>query len=141
MGTTFSSFLLLAGSLVCGVLSAIAATAAKDKNWSRAKLLSGLSMGLAIGLILLTLFIVVRGHVGTGEITGVIEEMAIGVMLSWILMILIMVGVAVIDILGLIDASKAKEADRSAAFGKFVGASALAFGGFVLCVFIIIFLL
>jgi hypothetical protein len=137
MGTTLSTFLLLVGSLVVGVMSSVAANYARQDNWDKTKLYSGLSMGIAIALILLTLFIVVRGHTGASEITGVIEEMAFGVMISYIVMVLVMVGVAVLDILTLIDASKSS----STAFGKAVGAAAVAFGGFVLSLFIIIFLL
>ena len=137
MGTTISTFILLVGCLTTGVLSSVAANYAREKNWDRTKLFSGLSMGLAIGLILLTLFIVVKGHTGAGEITGVIEEMAFGVMLSFIFMVLVMVGVAVLDILALIDAGK----QDSAAFSKAVGAAVVAFGGFVLALIIIIFLL
>ena len=137
MGTTISTFILLVGSLTTGVLSSVAANYAREKNWDRTKLFSGLSMGLAISLILLTLFIVVKGHTGAGEITGVIEEMAFGVMLSFIFMVLVMVGVAVLDILALIDAGK----ESSEAFSKAVGAAVVAFGGFVLALIIIIFLL
>lgn len=137
MGTTLSTFLLLVGSLVVGVMSSVSANYAREKEWDKTKLYSGISMGIAIALILLTLFIVVKGHTGASEITGIIEEMAFGVMISYIVMVLVMVGVAVLDILTLIEASKSS----SAAFGKAVGAAVVAFGGFVLSLFIIIFLL
>lgn len=137
MGTALSTFILLVGSLVTGVMSSMAANYARQKNWDQTKLFSGLAMGVAIGLILLTLFIVVKGHTGAGEITGVIEEMAIGVMLSFIFMILVMVGVTVLEILTLIEASN----QDSGAFMKAVGGAVLSFGGFVVSLIIIIFLL
>lgn len=137
MGTVLSTFILLVGSLVTGVLSSVSANYAREKNWERTKMFSGFSMGLAIALILLTLFIVVRGHTGASEITGVIEEMAFGVMLSFIFMTLVMVAVTVLDILALIDASN----ESDSAMWKSIGAAIVSFGGFVISLFIIIFLL
>lgn len=135
MGTVLSVFFLLVGSLVTGVMSSVGADGARKSNWSRAKLFDGISLGVALALILFTIFILVRSHVGAGEITGVIEELAFGVMISFILMILAMVGVAVLDVLALI------EADKKSGYGRAVGAAVLSFGSFVLSLIIIIFLL
>jgi hypothetical protein len=137
MGTTMSTFLLLIGSLVTGVMSSMAANYARQKNWESTKMYSGITMGIALSLILLTLFIVVKGHTGGGEITGVIEEMAFGVMLSFIFMILAMTGVAVLEILTLIEASNKSDG----AYGKAVGGAVLSFGSFIVSLIIIIFLL
>lgn len=147
MGTVLSTLTLLIGALATGVLSSIAANYARQANnagsgssaddlWQKTKMFAGISMGLAIFLVLLTLFIVVKGHTGASEITGVIEEMAFGVMISFILMILAMTGIAVLDMLALIEASS-----QTSAFGKAVGAAVLSFGSFVLSLIIIIFLL
>ena len=146
MGTVLSTLTLLVGALVTGVLSSMAANYARQANgssgsvadglWQKTKTFAGISMGLAIFLVLLTLFIVVKGHTGASEITGVIEEMAFGVMISFILMILAMTGIAVLDMLALIGASPG-----GTAFGKSVGAAVLSFGSFILSLIIIIFLL
>ncbi|HMP28221.1 MAG TPA: hypothetical protein PKD85_01390 [Saprospiraceae bacterium] len=137
MGTVLSTFILLIGSLITGVLSSVSANYSREKNWEKAKMFSGFSMGSAIALILLTLFIVVKGHTGAGEITGIIEEMAFGVMISFIFMTLVMVGVTVLNILALIEASNQEEKSM----WKSVGAAILSFGGFIVSLFIIIFLL
>jgi hypothetical protein len=137
MGTVLSTFILLIGSLVTGVLSSVAANYSREKNWEKAKMFSGFSMGSAIALILLTLFIVVKSHTGAGEITSVIEELAFGVMISFIFMTLVMVAVTVLNILALIEASNQEEKSM----WKSVGAAILSFGGFILSLFIIIFLL
>lgn len=136
MGTVLSVFFLLIGSLVTGVLSSIGADGARKSDWAKAKLYEGISLGVALALVLFTVFIVVRSHVGAGEVTGIIEELAFGVMISFILMILAMVGVAVLDILALVEADK-----KSGSMGKAVGAAVLSFGSFVLSLIIIIFLL
>lgn len=137
MGTVLSTFVLLIGSLATGILSSVAANYTREKNWEKAKMFSGFSMGLAIALILLTLFIVVKSHTGAGEITSVIEEMAFGVMISFIFMVLVMVAVSVLNILALIEASNKEEK----AMWKSVGAAIVSFGGFIVSLFIIIFLL
>ncbi len=148
MGTTLSTLILLTGALATGVLSSMAANYARQANsaanppvaaklWQSTKTFAGISMGLAVALILLTLFIVIKGHTGTSEITGAIESMALGVMISFILMILAMTGVAVLDMLALIEATN----NESGAFGKAVGGAVLSFGSFILSLIIIIFLL
>jgi hypothetical protein len=137
MGTVLSTFVLLIGSLATGVLSSVAANYSREKNWEKAKMFSGFSMGLAIALILLTLFIVVKSHTGAGEVTSVIEEMAFGVMISFIFMVLVMVAVSVLNILALIEASNKEEK----AMWKSIGAAIVSFGGFIVSLFIIIFLL
>lgn len=140
MGTALSTFILLTGSLVTGVTSSIAANRVSNKKWSQAKLYTGLSMGLQIALVLMTLFILVKSHIGAGEITGVIESMAFGVMFSFIFLMLCMTGSAVLNGVALVG-EMSDNPEKSNAFRMSVGAAIINFGSFVLSLFIIIFLL
>ena len=138
MGTTLSTFMLLTGAIVTGVLSALSANNAREKKLSTSKLWSGISAAVAAALVVFTLFIVVKGHTGAGEITGVIEEFAFGVMLSFIFMMLAMIAIASLNILALYEASKN---DEHKTLGYSVGAAILSFGSFVVSLILIIFLL
>jgi len=131
MGTVVSSMTLLGGSLLCGVFSAVAANYARQGNLSQAKMWAWITAAIAIALILLTLFLVVKGHSFLGGL-------AFGVTLSYILMTLVMVAVAALNILSAIQAGENNQ-DRSKVFS--IGAATAAFGGFVLSLFLIIFLL
>ena len=133
-----SSFILLGGALLCGIFSSIGANYARQGDLSKSKMWSWISAAVAAFLILLTLFIVVRGHVGASEVTGAVESLAFGVMLSYILMTLVMVAVAALDVLSAIQAG---DNDQSKAMWYNIGAAITAFGGFVLSLIIIIFLL
>ena len=133
-----SSFILLGGALLCGIFSSVAANYARQGDLSKSKLWSWITAGIAAVLIILTLFIVVRSHVGAGEVAGAVEELAFGVMLSYILMTLVMVAVAALNILSAIQAG---DNNKSKAMWYNIGAAITAFGGFVLALIIIIFFL
>lgn len=138
MGTTLSTFILLTGSLVTGVMSAVAANYAREKKWTQAKMWSGITAGIALALVILTLFIVVKSHTGASEATAAVEEFAFGVMISFILMILAMTGVGILNTFALIEASKENQKDVLALT---IGASGASFIAFILSLVIIIFLL
>jgi hypothetical protein len=141
MGTVLSTFILLIGTIVTGVMSSLSANYAwGTTNWGKVKMYAGISLGVSLIMILLNLFILVRSHTGVGEITGVIEEMAFGVMLSFMLLMLSMIIVCVLNIITLIGANSDKPANSSA-FKMAVGAAICSFGSFILSMFLIIFLL
>lgn len=141
MGTVMSTFILLIGTIVTGVMSSLSANYAWGKtDWSKVKMYAGISLGVSLIMILLNLFILVRSHTGLGEVTGIIEEMAFGVMLSFMLLMLSMIIVCVLNIITIIGANSAKPADSSA-FRMAVGAAICSFASFILSMFLIIFLL
>lgn len=129
MGLVFSDLLLLVGCLVTGVMSSVAANYARQKNWDKTKLFAGLTMGISIALILLTIFILIKSH--TSFFTGP------GTLLSALIMIMSMVGVTVLEILTLINASN----QDSSAFWRAVEGAIASFGSFILSLIVIIFLL
>jgi hypothetical protein len=136
MGTTLSTFLLLVGTLTTTVISSIAANAAREKDWSKTRLWAGITMTLAILLVLLTLFIVIRAHMGAAELTGVIESMALGVMLSYIFLTLVMVIVAVLEIFSMLDATKD---DGTKSMWYSIGSATTSIVGFIFALMLIIF--
>jgi hypothetical protein len=138
MGTTLSTFLLLGGTLFTGVISSIAANNARTQNFEQAKIWSGSSAAIAALLIAFTLFIVVKGHTGAGEITGAIEEMAVGVMIAYLLLTVMMVAIAAMNILGLYESFKK---DKKNAMWYGIGAASVSFIGFIMALVIIVFLL
>ena len=142
MGTVMSTFILLVGTIVTGVLSSLSANYAwgKNKDWSKVKLFSGISLGVSLFMIFLNLFILVKSHTGVNEITGIIEEMAFGVMFSFMVLMLSMIIVCVLNIIAIAGANSAKPED-SKAFSMSAGAAATSFASFIVSMFLIIFLL
>lgn len=138
MGATLSTFLLLGGTLVTGVISSIAANNARTQNFEQAKIWSGSSAAIAALLIAFTLFIVVKSRTGASEITAVVEELAIGVMISLILLMVMMVAICSMNILGLYESFKK---DKKNAMWYSIGAAVTSFIGFILALVLIVFLL
>ena len=138
MGTTLSTFILLTGVVATGILSSLSASESRRKNFSKAEMWSGISGGVAVALIVLTLFIVVKSHTGAGEITGAVESLAFGVMISFIMLILACIGVASLNGLSLFEAKK-KDEKKTTTYS--IAAAATSFGALVLALVLIIFLL
>jgi hypothetical protein len=142
MGTALSTFILLVGTIATGVLSSMSANYAwgSNKDWGKVKMYAGISLGISLLMILLNLFVLVRGHTGASEITGIIEEFAFGVMFSFIVLMISMIVVCVLNVITIIGANSAKPEDSNA-FKMAVGAAITSFGSFILSLFLIIFLL
>jgi amino acid transporter len=119
-------------------MSAVAANYAREKKWTQAKMWAGITAGIALALVILTLFIVVKSHTGASEATAAVEEFAFGVMISFILMMIAMIGISVMSALALVEASKENQKDVLALT---IGASGASFIAFILSLVIIIFLL
>jgi len=119
------------------VLASVAGYYAKSNNAEKTRLWNGVAATLGVLMALLTLFIVVRGHTGAGEVTGAVESFAFGVMLSFILMIIATVITAVLQILSLINAGK----NNSNSLWFSIGGAITSFGAFLLSLVLIIFLL
>ncbi len=140
MGTALSTFGLLIGSLFVGIMSSVAANRIGSKNWSQAKIFTGVSMGTGITIVLLTLFILIKSHMGGGMVTSIVEEMAFGVMLSFIFLMMCMIGVTVLNGIAL-SGELSDKPENTRAYGMSIGAAVLSFGSFIVSLFIIIFLL
>ena len=138
MGTTLSTFILLTGVVATGILSSLSASESRRKNFSKAEMWSGISGGVAVALIVLTLFIVVKSHTGAGEITGAVESLAFGVMVSFIFVLFVLIGVGSLNILSLYEAGK-KDAKKVEWYS--IAAAASSFGALLISLFLIIFLL
>lgn len=130
MGATLTTMILLAGSIVDGVLSSIAADRARKRNWTQAKIFSGVAMGTALALLFLSLYMVIKHHMLSGP----------GVMIAMIFLILSTIGVIVLDTISFAGTLSEKPEDTRA-YGMAVGAAILSFGSFILALIIIIFLL
>lgn len=138
MGTTLSTFILLVGVVSTGILSSLSASESRKKNYSKAEMWSGISGGVAALLVILTLFIVVKSHTGTGEITGAVESLAFGVMASFVLLLLSCIGIASLNGLSLYEAKK-KDEKKTTTYS--IAAAITSFGSLVLALVVIIFLL
>lgn len=130
MGATLTTMILLVGSLVDGVLSSIAADRARTKNWTQAKIFSGISLGTAVCLIALALYMAITHHSLSGP----------GVMIAMIFLILSTLGVIVLDTFSFFG-SISKEPEKTRAYGMAVGSAILSFGSFILALILIIFLM
>jgi hypothetical protein len=121
MGAIFSTLMLLGGSIVTGVISALAARAAKVRDYAKLKMLAGVCIATAVILTAVALFFVIKSHSAGAEV-------AVGMSLSLI----------VLEIFSLIDGIKAVGPGAE----KFsIGASIASFASFVLALIIIVFLL
>jgi len=130
MGATLSTLMLLAGSLVIGVLSSVAGYYSKSSNAEKTRLWNGIAAGIGVLLALLTLFIMIKGH-------SAAEGFEVGVMISFVLLMIAMIIATVLNVLSLIEAGKVKS--NSTWFST--GAAIAAFGSFLLSLVLIIFLL
>lgn len=138
MGATLSTILMLGGSLASGVLSAMAARQARDGNWSKVRLYAGICIAMGILLAMISLFLVIKSRSSAAVVTSGLEEMALGVMISFVLMMLATVAMTILDIMALVRAS---DQNKKSAEDYAIGASITSFGSFVLSLIIIIFLL
>ena len=129
---------MLGGVLATGVVSSIAANGARSKNFTQAKIWSSVSASIALVLIALTLFLVVKGHTGAGEVTGALESLAVGVMISYVLLIVILTAVCSMNILALYESFKK---DKDKALWYSIGSAIASFLGFIMALVLIIFLL
>lgn len=130
MGATLTTMILLVGSIVDGVLSSIAADRARKQEWGQAKIFSGVAMTVALLLIFLSLYMIIKHHALSGP----------GVMIAMIFLILSTIGVVILDLMSFIGTLSSKPED-SRAYGMAVGGAILSFGAFIVALIIIIFLL
>jgi hypothetical protein len=130
MGATLTTMILLVGSIVDGVMSSITADRARKKQWTQAKIFAGVSLGIALGLLFLSLYMVIKHHMLSGP----------GVMIAMIFLILSTIGAIVLDAIAFAGTLSDKPED-SRAFGMAVGSSILSFGSFIISLVIIVFLL
>lgn len=131
MGAVFSTIMLLGGSIVTGVLSAMAARAAKVRDYAKLKTLAGVCAAVGVVLMALALFFIIKAHSGGAEV-------AVGMNISIILLMAAMAAITVLEIFSLIDATKSNGPGAE----KFsIGASIASFASFLLALIVIVFLL
>ena len=138
MGATLSTVILAGGVLLAGVLSAVVADYGRKKNWDKAKLYAAINATICIILVGVAIFLIVKSRSGASEITGAIESMAFGVMLS---AIFLMVSVFIIGVMNVFAAIEATRKSKEKVEGLGAGASALSFVAFIISMVIVVFLL
>jgi membrane-associated HD superfamily phosphohydrolase len=137
MGAVFSSLMLMFGSVVSAVLSALAASKVSGKDWSKVKLYAGIALGVALLMLALAFFFFVRSKLSTSAISEVLP----GFDMSMILMILVTIGMAVMDGFAIANASSSTGQKTKKAESFSAGASALGFGGVVISLVLIVILM
>lgn len=135
MGVTISTFILLAMTLVTAALSIVSANYSRKKDWNHAKIYALISAGIALATVLLALFIVIKAK--SSPVTGEADEFAIGVMLSFVILILAMALISALEIMSVVE----MESGSSKAVAYGAGAATTALGAFILSLIVIIFLL
>ncbi len=119
--------MLLLGGLIVVTVTDIQASLAIDKrNWPKAKEWTGISLGVSVAVVFLSLFLLVKSKGGNPE-----QDAFIGVNLAYIIALLAMIGIAIMNIFAMIniDSEGRKMSSWSAATGAV---------SFVLCVAIIV---
>jgi len=100
MGAGLSSLFLLGGLITVTVLDVYASLEAEKQNWNEFKKWAGLTIGVSAGLVLLSLFILVKTKGGNPE-----ADIFVGANLAFLLALLAMIGVAIMNIFALAKAS------------------------------------
>lgn len=131
MGHAASTFILLVGTLAMGVMASVAGYYAKDKNVDRTRLWSGVTAAIGVLLTLLVLFIIIGGHSSSGP------SMMIGVMISFVILMVAMIISSVLQLLALINAGK----PSNDALWFSIGSAISSFGAFILSLIVMFFLL
>ena len=129
MGAILSALILMGATLVAGVSSGVTATSARDKNWSRAKLMSAITASVSVVIVLICLYLLIT--YGSAA-----EKGLVGMKIAFIILLVTMMIVAAMEFIVLYRASKR---DPSA-FGMSVGASVISFAAFIISLGIIVFL-
>lgn len=132
MGATLSTFILLMGSLGTGILASISADSARKKQWKKTQIFSGVGAGVALLLVIMNLFMIIKHPLF--NLSGP------GVMIAMIFLILSMIGVIVLDTFSFAGSLSSKP-EETRAYGMSVGSAILSFGSFIVALVIIIFLL
>lgn len=130
MGATLTTMILLVGSIVDGVLSSIAADRTRKKEWTQAKIFSGVAAATALLLVFLALYMTITHHALSGP----------GVMIAMVFLIISTIGVVALDTISFIGNMSSKP-ENTRAFGMAVGAATLSFGSFIIALILIILLL
>ena len=138
MGTVLSTILLLGGTLASGVLSSMSANYAREQNLSSSKTYALYSALVAIVLILLTLFLTIKSKMGGGAFTGIFEGFAIGVMLAFLLLTIVLFATLTMNFMGIMAANNDDEAG-ALKYGAL--SAAVCFIGFIIALLLILFLL
>lgn len=125
----------MVSTIVIGILSAVVANYARNKDYTHARTFAGVVIAIVIVLVLLVLFLIIKSHLSPA---GELENFAFGVIIALIILILSLIGIGVMMAIT-IAAINDKNSDRALEFAA--GSSALAFGTFVLSLLIVIFLL
>ena len=137
MGSVFSSIMMMTGSVASGVLSAIAARAAATKDWSKAKMYAYIALGVAVVMALVSLALFIRSKMSATAAM----DIAPGFDIAAITLVIVLLGMAVMDIFAIVEASSsAGQATRkSEEFSA--GSAALGFGGLIISLVLIVVLM
>lgn len=135
MGTTISTISLLVGSLTSGTLSAMAANYAREQQFTQSKTYFLYCAVLAIFLILITMFIVIKSKISGA---GIFEGFAIGITLAFVLLTIVLFVSLVMSAMGY---NAANDNDSSDAVKYGAISAAICFLGFLISLLLILFLL
>ena len=137
MGSVFSSLMMMTGSIASGVLSAIAARAAATKNWSKAKTYAYIAMGVAVVMALVSLALLIKSKTSA---TAAID-IAPGFDIAAVMLSIVLLGMAVMDIFAIAEASSTSGQSTRKSEEFLGGAAALGFGGMIISLVLIVVLM
>lgn len=133
----FSSLMMITGCVTSGVLSAIAARAAAVKNWSKAKTYAYIAMGVAVLMALVSLALLIKSKTSAAGAM----DIAPGFDIAAILLTIVLLGMAVMDIFAIVEASSSSGQSTRKSEEFLGGAAALGFGGMIISLILIVVLM
>lgn len=138
MGATTSTILGWVGIFASSVLSALSATAARKKDYPVAKKWGWIAVSVSSVLVCTNLFIIIKSRASAAVVTSALEEVAFGVMISSVLLLTGLCGMAVLQSISL-NGLYVNDATKSEDYSIY--SAILGFGVWIVSLIVTIFLL
>jgi hypothetical protein len=139
MGVVLSVLGMTFGAVAVGIFCSMAANAARESKWKSAEMWAGIAGGAALLMAVISLFVVLYSRsTVVGEIVGALTLAAPGVNISFIFLLLTMIGVTVMETFSFIYSVKE---DKSKAEGLSVGGAIVSFAAVIMVPILIVLLL
>jgi len=139
MGAAFSSIMMIFGSLTTAVLSAIAAREAAKGNWAKMKMWGYIAMGATALVLVLSLALLIKSK--SSSSIAAVGAPAPGFNIAVILMIIVMSSMLGLDIYGIVEGTTASGQKTRKAEEMFAASATVGFGGTIIALVIIVFLM